>query len=143
VSRRRALLATALAVETAAAAPAPAAGEPLTAAELREAIVGHTMYDAGRRFGIRWHWAGYYRGDGRAFARAWWGFGEITATGTWSIDADRWCQLWQDVDWSRGGRNCYRVERNGDGLRWHHVAGPHAEDHRFERRRGDAFDLAP
>jgi hypothetical protein len=31
----------------------------------------------------------------------------------------------------------------GDGLRWRHVAGPHAEDHRFARRRGDAFALAP
>jgi hypothetical protein len=126
-----------------AAAVAEPGRVPLPAAELGEAIVGHTMYDTGRRFGIRWHWAGYYRPDGRAFARAWWGFGEITARGSWTIDDDRWCQFWEDVDWSGGGRNCYRVRRTGDGLRWRHVEGPHAEDHRFERRRGDPFGLAP
>jgi hypothetical protein len=147
--RRRYLLAVAVAVAVVAGACLPAAalarpvGAPLAATELRAAIVGHTLHDSGRRLGVRWHWAGYYRADGRAFARAWWGFGEITATGWWRIDDGRWCQFWEDVDWSRGGRNCYRVHRTADGLRWRHVAGPHAEDHRFERRRGDAFGLAP
>jgi hypothetical protein len=127
------------------AAPASArpAGAPLAPAELRATLVGHTLYDSGRRLGIRWHWAGFYRPDGRAFARAWWGFGEVTARGRWAIDDGRWCQFWEDVDWSRGGRNCYRVHRTVEGFHWRHVAGPHAEDHRFERRRGDPFDLAP
>lgn len=134
----------------AAAVATPVVAEPDAArpavtdpAELRRAIVGHTMYTTGRRFGVRWHWAGFYRADGRAFARAWWGFGEIRATSAWEIGDGRWCQLWKGVDWSRGARNCYRVHRTTDGLHWRHVAGPHASDHRFERRAGDPFALAP
>jgi len=130
-------------VLAASAARGEVPGAALTAAQLREAVVGHTMYGTGRRFGIRWHWAGFYRADGRAFARVWWGFGEITATGWWRIDDGRWCQFWEEVDWSRGGRNCYRVERTADGVLWRHVEGPHSADHRFERRPGDAFDLDP
>jgi hypothetical protein len=143
VARRRALLVAVPTWVVASMVRAQPNGEPLTAEELLAAIVGHTMYRSGRRFGIRWHWAGYYRPDGRAFARAWWGFGEIKARGTWTLDDDRWCQFWEDVDWSKGARNCFRIHRTADGLHWRHVEGPHAEDQRFERRPGDAFALAP
>ena len=101
------------------------------------------MYDTGRRFGIRWHRAGYHRPDERAFARARCGFGAITAGGSWEIDDGRRCQRRAEVDWSRGGRDRHRVRRTAEGLRRRHVEGRHVEDHRFERRRGDAFDLAP
>jgi len=124
-----------------AQSPETSRGSPLSAAELRAEIAGATMHRSGRRFGIRWQWAGYYRGDGRAFARAWWGFGEITATGWWSIEDDLWCQFWENVDWSEGGRNCYRVVAAGEEFFWRHRRGPHREDWRFTRRPGDAFDL--
>ncbi len=131
-----------LAAVDAAATPPPTAGGPaLTAAELRTTIVGNTMYREGRRFGIRWHWAGHYRADGTAVARAWWGFGAIAARGRWRIRDGLWCQFWEDVDWSRGGRNCYRVFPAGDDLRWRHVRGPHPKDWRFAVRPGNAFAL--
>lgn len=124
-----------------ATTPPAASGPALTAAALRDTIVGNTMYREGRRFGIGWHWAGHYRADGTAVARAWWGFGAMSANGRWSIRDGLWCQFWEDVGWSRGGRNCYRVVAAGDGLAWRHVRGPHAENWRFEVRRGNPFDL--
>jgi len=121
--------------------PEQATGPALSSAELEETIVGNTLHRTGETLGVEWHWAGHYLPEVRMVGRAWWGFGDIDAHGTWSIDDGLWGQFWENVDWSDGGRNCYRVYPVGERLYWAHRRGPHDEDWLFAVRPGNAFDL--
>lgn len=124
------------------ARPQPATGPALSAEGLRGRIVGNTMHRSGTNLGVGWDWAGHYRPDGTMLGRAWWGFGDIDAHGNWRIEGADGCQFWENVDWSEGGWNCYRVYPAGGALFWDHRRGPHVEDWLFDVRPGNAFGLA-
>jgi hypothetical protein len=107
LSFRRAAAALAM---TFAAAPALAAGEPLTAGDIRHDIIGHTIYLAAPvsgEFPLNYHANGVVDGDGEAL-----GLGRFVApkdTGRWWISGDKLCQKF--TTWYDGAPMCFDLTR--------------------------------
>ncbi len=121
--------------------PAPDAAlslRPLAAAEVRQTLLGHTLYRRGGDWWRTWEYAGFHRAtnsqDGTMTGRVWWPEGEEIAAGVWEVtDAGLYCRTWQN-NWGDGRRGCFRVSRDGDTLVFDHVSGASGDAARYSYR---------
>jgi hypothetical protein len=113
-----------LPIGPALAAPATSSKPPvieaaaLTDEQLREAIIGKTVYLSISGFELPIHYkangrmtgsmsqvaAAFSRGDGSRDSGRWW------------IEANQLCQRW--TSWMDGQTNCYKITRQGNVINW-------------------------
>jgi hypothetical protein len=119
---KRAMIFAALAAGLGAGA-SEARANPLSAAELREAVTGKTVFlrTQGIEVPISYRGNGTMQGRLRAFAAAFAGGARSTDTGKWWIADGQLCQRWNS--WLDGQSYCYRLSRNGTQVRWHRNDG--------------------
>jgi hypothetical protein len=90
--------------------PALAQADTMSGSEIRNDIIGRTMYVAtplGGELPLSYHSSGQLEGTGRALGFA--AFGKPSDTGKWWIRNDKLCQQFQT--WYQGNTNCYTLER--------------------------------
>jgi hypothetical protein len=90
----------------------------LTEHELREVIIGKTVYLKISGFELPIH----YKGNGRMTGS----MGQVAATfsrgdgsrdsGRWWVEANQLCQRW--TTWMEGRTNCYQITRQGSLITW-------------------------
>ena len=84
---------------------------PMTAEQIKTALVGNTEYSKGVDEGTPWEWTGYHREDGTMSGRSWWEGGKESDTGTWEVTEDNlYCRKW-DKHWGKAQRGCYKMYR--------------------------------
>ena len=99
--------------------------EPLSGSEIRNTVIGNTLYTTGTSSdGTRWQWAGHYMKGGKARGRAWWNGGQNEGKGAWRIDGNLLCSKWGPEDWGEGGENCQRFYKDGKKITYIVVEGP-------------------
>ena len=114
--------------------------EPMSGKELRQTMVGNTLYQTGYTQSTKWQWAGYYAPGGEARGRAWWSGGKNEGTGTWEIEGNRWCTEWSVDEWGEGERNCMHFFRSGDKIDYVIVSGP-TDNGTSTLKQGNPHDL--
>lgn len=90
----------------------------MTEAEIREKIIGHTIYleaPMGAEFPLNYRTSGVVDGDGKAL-----GIGKLiqpSDTGKWWIADDKLCQ--QFNTWYKGAKMCFDLTATGaDKVKW-------------------------
>ena len=118
------VLLTALITVACGTTPAPEVElQPLTAAELRQTLLGHTLSRRGGTWWRAWEYAGLHREDGTMTGRVWWSGGEEIAAGVWMVtDEGLYCRTWGN-HWGGGQRACFRGSRGGGTLVFDYVSG--------------------
>jgi hypothetical protein len=100
---------------------------PLTSAEIRQTLLGHTLYRRGGAWWRAWEYAGLHRAansqGGTMTGRVWWSGGQEIAEGEWQVTEEAlYCRAWGN-HWGGGKRGCFRASRDGDTLAFDHVSG--------------------
>ena len=95
----------------------PATEVPLAAAQIRQTLVGNSLYRKEVEIVQDLHIASFYRHNGTMRGRAWRKVADAeVAEGTWEVtDADLYCRTWQN-HWGGGERGCFRVIRFGEEI---------------------------
>jgi hypothetical protein len=86
--------------------------------ELREAIVGKTVYlnVSGFELPIRYLANGRMRGSMGAVTASFSRGDGSSDSGKWWVENDQLCQKW--TSWMDGKSYCYKLTRNGDNVTW-------------------------
>jgi hypothetical protein len=86
--------------------------------ELREAIVGKTVYlnVSGFELPIRYLANGRMRGSMGTVAASFSRGDGSSDSGKWWVENDQLCQKW--ISWMDGKSYCYKLTRNGDNVTW-------------------------
>jgi hypothetical protein len=86
--------------------------------ELREAIVGKTVYlnVSGFELPIRYLANGRMRGSMGAVTASFSRGDGSSDSGKWWVENDQLCQKW--ISWMDGKSYCYKLTRNGDNVTW-------------------------
>ena len=115
--------------------------EPLSGKEIRQTLIGNTIYTQGiSSDGTSWEWAGYYIKGGKARGRAWWNGGQNEGQGRWRIDGNLLCSEWGPEDWGEGAENCQRLYKDGQTVTFIVVEGPD-DNGTLTLKQGNAHDL--
>ncbi len=97
--------------------------QPLTSAEIGDALVGNTLSRSGGPIWRQWDYAGVHRANGTMTGRVSWPGGEEVVSGVWEVSPDGlYCRTWEN-DWGAGQRGCFRASRGGETLVFDHVSG--------------------
>lgn len=114
---------------------------PLNETEIREVVVGNTLYTSGvSNGGTRWEWAGYYSKEGNARGRAWWNGGQNEGEGAWYIKEGLFCSKWGPDEWGNGGENCQKLYKDGREITFIVVEGP-GDNGTLTLKEGNPLDL--
>lgn len=102
----------------AAAADQSSPASSLAGDELREAIVGKTVYlnVSGFELPIRYLANGRMRGTMGAVAASFSRGDGASDSGKWWVENDQLCQKW--TSWMDGQSYCYRLTRDGEVVTW-------------------------
>ena len=114
--------------------------DPLSGPEIRELMVGNTMYVTGTSSGTPFEWAGMYMEGGSASGRAWWSGGQEEGQGSWRIKGNLWCTEWDVEEWGNGGENCHKLYKDGNQVTYVVVDGP-GDNGTAKIKQGDPHDL--
>jgi hypothetical protein len=111
---------------------------PLTSAEIRQTLLGHTLYRRGGEWWRAWEYAGLHRAansrGGIITGRVWWSNGQEIAEGEWQVTEEAlYCRTWKN-HWGDGKRGCFRASRGGDTLVFDHVSGSSGDAARYTYR---------
>lgn len=114
--------------------------QPMSAAAIKQAMSGNTLYTTGFSHQTHWQWAGYYRPDGTAHGLAWWHGGQQDGKGTWEVTSNgRMCEDWNN-NWNHGKHACFRYFRKGDVI-ISKAATEGVESHKLTLEKGNPYKL--
>lgn len=112
----------------------------LTASEIKETLVGNTIYQTGTHQGNKWEWAGYFQ-EGTMFGSRINSNSPKSSNGSWEATADnQYCRTWAEHwgDAKIGCFNLYKLSENE--LAFEAVSGS-AQTDMATLKSGNAYEL--